>query len=206
MLSASSILVRAMISFCGFMVASLNHSVNGVTLWVIPILSAFVCMMCHMLEGERNGATISECTREIGDTDAQGTETLFILGVSSAIYECIPCICTSVVSASCMVVRAAFPCCGYPVSALNHSNNGVICWVIPIVSAFVCIMFHALKGNSNEATISGYTRERGARDKQGTETLSGLGVFSAIYGFIPCLFSSVVSTRSILVSATMPFL
>ena len=38
-------------------------------------------MVCHALKGDRNGASISEYTREKGDRDAQGTETLFSLGV-----------------------------------------------------------------------------------------------------------------------------
>ena len=53
---------------------------NGVICWVIPILYAFVCMMCNALEGDRNGDTISECTRERGDMYTQVTETLFSIG------------------------------------------------------------------------------------------------------------------------------
>ena len=81
-----------------------------------------------------------------------------------------------------MLVRDVMPCYGSPVSAVNHSMNVVTCWVIPIASDFVCIMFHASEGDRNGGTISGCTMERGDRYAQGTETLSGLGVSSDSLG------------------------
>ena len=87
------------------------------------------------------------------------------------------------VSARSMLVRAAMPCYGSPVSAVNHSMNCVTRWVIPIASAFVCIMCHVLEGDRNGAIISRCTRERRDRDAWGTESLSGLVVSLSILGF-----------------------
>ena len=75
-----------------------------------------------------------------------------------------------------MLVRDVMPCYGSPVSAVNHSMNVVTCWVIPIASAFVCIMCHVLEGNRNGATTSRCARERGEGCAWGTDTLSGLEV------------------------------
>ena len=85
MVSARSMIVRAAMPFCGYPVSALNHSINGVTCWVIPIASVFACILCHSLEAYRNGSTDIGCTRERGDRDAQGTETLSILRVSLVI-------------------------------------------------------------------------------------------------------------------------
>ena len=68
------------------------------------------------------------------------------------------------------------------VATLNHYMNGITRWVIPIAYAFACIIRHVLDGNKNEATIRGFTRERGDSDARGTETLSSLVVSSANLG------------------------
>ena len=131
-------------------------------------------MVCHALEGYRNGDTISRCTRAGGARDAQGADTIIGFVVSSDIYGYIPCLCSIVVSSRPILVREMILFCGLPAVALNHSMNGFIRWVIPIASVFVCIMCHALEFNRNVATISGCTRERGSRYAQGTNTLSGI--------------------------------
>ena len=66
------------------------------------------------------------------------------------------------------MVRAEMPCCGSAVSYLNHSMNCVTRWVIPILYAYMCIMFHALEAYRNGATIGECTREREARGTHGT--------------------------------------
>ena len=45
-----------------------------------------------------------------------------------------------------------------------------------MVSAFACIICHVISGARKEETISRWTRDRVARETQGTETLSVLGV------------------------------
>ena len=172
--STRFMMVRAPMPFCGSPVAALNHSMNSVTCCVIPNASAFSFIICHVLEAYRNGDTISGCTREIRDRGSQGIETLSFLGVSSAIYGCIPCLCYSMLSASSMVVSSEMHCCDFPVVALNHFMNGVTCWVIPIASSSVCMMCHALEGDSNWDTIIRCNKQRGDRDDQGTYTLYGL--------------------------------
>ena len=42
----------------------------------------FACIICHVVSGNRKGETIIGCTRERGDRDDWGTETLSVLGVS----------------------------------------------------------------------------------------------------------------------------
>ena len=66
------------------MVAALNHSMNGITRWVIPIASAFASIMCHVLEGKNNGDNITGCTRYRGAIKVRGTETLSVLVLYSA--------------------------------------------------------------------------------------------------------------------------
>ena len=66
----------------GSTVSAFNHYMNGVTRWVIPIAYAFACIICHALESNVSGDNISGCTRERGDRDDRGTETLSGLGVS----------------------------------------------------------------------------------------------------------------------------
>ena len=68
------------------------------------------------------------------------------------------------------------PCRGSIVAALNQSRNDATCWVIPMVSAFACIIFHTVVSARKGENISGWTRERGSRDARGTETLSVIGV------------------------------
>ena len=83
-----STLVRALMPFCGSTVAALNHSTKSITRWVIPIASIFACILCHTFKGDKNGATISGCARERGDSDTRGTETLSGLDVSPANLGC----------------------------------------------------------------------------------------------------------------------
>ena len=68
----SSTAVRELMPYCGSTVVALNYCINGTTLWVIPIASSCVYIMCHELAGYRNGETISGCTRERGAIDAGG--------------------------------------------------------------------------------------------------------------------------------------
>ena len=68
------------------------------------------------------------------------------------------------------------PCWGSTVAALDLSSYGATRWVIPMTSAFACIVCHAFSGARKGETISGCTRKRGARYARGTETLSGLEV------------------------------
>ena len=83
-----STLVREAIPRCGSTVSALNQYMNGVTRWVILIESDFACIMCHSLEGDRNGDTISGCTRGRGDRNARGNDTLSSLWVSSSSLWC----------------------------------------------------------------------------------------------------------------------
>ena len=53
-----------------------------------------------MLEGDKNGATISRCTRERGDRYARGTETRSGLEVSAANLGCPGARCDNVASIS----------------------------------------------------------------------------------------------------------
>ena len=68
---------------CGATVVALSHFMNGITHLVIPIASYFAYIMCHTLAGDRNGVTISGCTREKGDIDTIVIDTLSSLGVSA---------------------------------------------------------------------------------------------------------------------------
>ena len=81
-ISTISTLVRALMPCYGLTVASLNHLMNGITRWVIPIASDFACTMCNALEGKKNGAAIRGCTRERGNCDIRGTETFSVFEVS----------------------------------------------------------------------------------------------------------------------------
>ena len=87
----------------------------------------------------------------------------------------IPFRCASVASARSTMVRAEMTYRGSIVAALNQSRNSAILWVIPMASAFACIIFHTVAGASKGGTIRGWTREKGDRDARGTETLSVLG-------------------------------
>ena len=60
------------------------------------------------------------------------------------------------------------PFWGSTVATLNKSRNCATRWVIPMALDFVCVMCHAVDGARKGETISGWTRERGARDAQGT--------------------------------------
>ena len=80
----------------------------------------------------------------------------------------IHCHCASVASARSMLVRAAILCRGSIVPDLNQSRNGSTRWVIPMTSYFSCIICHAVASARKGDTISGWTRERGDRDDQGT--------------------------------------
>ena len=94
----------------------------------------------------------------------------------------IPCRCSSVASARSTRVRASMPCRGSNVAALNQSRNGATFWVIPMASAFSCIICHAVAGARKWETISRWTRERGPRDNLGTETLSIIGLYWGRWG------------------------
>ena len=72
----------------GSTVAALNQSRNGATRWVIPMVLDFACIICHAVAGNKKGDTISGCTKEKGDRDSRGTETLYILGVSGGMRRC----------------------------------------------------------------------------------------------------------------------
>ena len=83
----------------------------------------------------------------------------------------IPCSCAIVASARSTLVRATMPCKGSIVSALNQLRNGATHRVIPMASDFTCIICHVVSGSRKEETISGWNRERGARDAWVTKTL-----------------------------------
>ena len=74
------------------------------------------------------------------------------------------------------LVREAMRYRGSIVASLNQSRNGATRWVIPMDPDLACIICHAVAGARKGDTVSGWTRERGARDARGTETLSGIGV------------------------------
>ena len=80
------------------------------------------------------------------------------------------------------------------VAALNQSRNGATYWVIPMASDFACIICHAVAEARKGDTISGWTRERGARYNQGTETLYVLIVSWGRWG---CLGASRANKASI---------
>ena len=67
----------------GATVVALSHCTNGITCWDIPISSTFNFIKFHALFGDRNGAAISGCTREMGAIDIRGTVTLYGLGVAA---------------------------------------------------------------------------------------------------------------------------
>ena len=100
------------------------------------------------------------------------------------------------------VVSALITCCGATVVALSHCMNGITFWVIPIASAFTCIMFHALNGDRNWATISGCTRKRGDINARGIDTLSVLGVFVGNLGVPDGRRTSAASVLSSCVTST----
>ena len=75
------------------------------------------------------------------------------------------------------------PCWGSTAVALSQSRKGVTCWVIPIVSALLCIICHIVSGARNGDTISGCTKEKGESDARGTETLSGRWVSAGSRGY-----------------------
>ena len=63
-------------------------------------------------------------------------------------------------------------CRGSIVATLNQSRNGATYLVIPTASDCACIICHVVAGARKGETISGWTRERGGRDSQVTDTLS----------------------------------
>ena len=67
----------------------------------------------------------------LGDAEGGGKGTRLVL---------IPCLCASVASARSTLARAAVPCRGSIVAALNQPRNGATRWVIPMASAFC--MYH----------------------------------------------------------------
>ena len=88
----------------------------------------------------------------------------------------IPCSCASIESARLTLARAVMPCRGSTVATPNQSRNGSTHWVIPMASAFSCIIYHTVSSARKGETNIRWTREKGARDEQGTETLYVLGV------------------------------
>ena len=88
----------------------------------------------------------------------------------------IPWRCAILASTRSTLVRAAMPCWGSNFDNLNQCRNGATHYVIPMASDFACIMCHAVSSANKGETINRRNRDRGARDAQGTETLSGLGV------------------------------
>ena len=77
------------------------------------------------------------------------------------------CRCDSVVSTRSILDRAAMPCRGSILAALNQLRNGATRWVIPIVAAFACIICNAVSGARKGDTIIRWTRKRGGRYTQG---------------------------------------
>ena len=94
----------------------------------------------------------------------------------------IPCICVIMASVRSTLVRAAMPCRGSIVATPDQSRNSSTHWVIPVASALAYIIYHTVASSRKGETISGWTRERGARDDRGTETLSVIGVFWGRWG------------------------
>ena len=82
--------------------------------------------------------------------------------------------------------------------------NGATRWVIPIPLAFECIMCYAVKGNSNLDTISGCTRERGARYFFSTDTLSSLFVSADSLGCTGARRANIASISVVRGTVTSP--
>ena len=68
--------------------------------------------------------------------------------------------------------EAEMTCRGSIVATLNQFRNGATNLVIPMALDFACIICHVVAGARKGETISRWTRERGGRDAQGTDTLS----------------------------------
>ena len=66
----------------------------------------------------------------------------------------IPCCCDNVDSTRSKLVRVLMPCRSSIVATLNQSRNGSTQWVIPMASAFECIICHAFAGARKGETIS----------------------------------------------------
>ena len=89
---------------------------------------------------------------------------------------CIYFLCSREASARSTLVRALMTCCGLTVVSLNHFRNGITCWVIPIASAFACIMCHTLVGEVMGQPTAGAPGRGGVLTPGGAETLSGLAL------------------------------
>ena len=109
----------------------------------------------------------------LGRCRCKGGETRLVL---------IPCSCSRMASVRFKLVRAEMPCRGSIVATPDQSRNSSTHWVIPVASALAYIIYHTVASSRKGETISGWTRERGARDDRGTETLSVIGVFWGRWG------------------------
>ena len=91
----------------------------------------------------------------------------------------ISCLCSSMASARSTVVRVLMPCCGATVVALRHFMNDITLWVIPIASAFACIMCHTLDGDRNGRSSAGAPGRGGISTPEVLKPSKDLGCLQA---------------------------